>query len=360
MSGETPDKFKALAKKRCGPAPDFSKLIAGLESQLQASPADDSERAAKIIKTPAGKSAMPVPAGKAVIPVPAGKAAMPVPMSAAAQAIAKITSQASQSPPAEPAIAPAFGTLSALITSKAASQPPPAKQEIAPSVGKRASKWDTLPPIPSKSSGPPPGGELLTTGELEKLFSADSTEPAMPAQPEATPFALPIESLDVAQIAEATPSMSAVALPAQADGNGEDAGLSENDAKMAQWSQILGMMTQLGLNERAAEYLQTLTELQEASEEYLKRYTETVVAMDQLFNTAHREAMQALAAGQMQAPIAAGLGIVAPADKAAGKRLPRRHGMPPCKFYMNTGGCAYGPSCKWDHPDRKMTSPGAA
>lgn len=35
------------------------------------------------------------------------------------------------------------------------------------------------------------------------------------------------------------------------------------------------------------------------------------------------------------------------------KRLPKRHGMAPCSFYMKTGDCSYGLACKWDHPDRE-------
>merc|ERR1712228_871563 len=142
---------------------------------------------------------------------------------------------------------------------------------------------------------------------------------------------------------------AALALPAQTDGDDEGAGSGDNDSKMAQWSQVLGMMAQLGLNERAAEYLQTLSELQEASEEYLKRYTETIVAMDQLFNNAHREVMQGHFVNQIQARKTAGTGTDAAASEEGGsggfrKRLPRRHGVPECKFYMKTGACAYGPS----------------
>merc|ERR1712018_776805 len=32
--------------------------------------------------------------------------------------------------------------------------------------------------------------------------------------------------------------------------------------------------------------------------------------------------------------------------------LPRRPGVPECAFYMKTGECQHGASCKWDHPDR--------
>merc|ERR1712232_1515284 len=32
--------------------------------------------------------------------------------------------------------------------------------------------------------------------------------------------------------------------------------------------------------------------------------------------------------------------------------LPRREGVAECSYFMKTGECKYGSSCKWDHPDR--------
>mmetsp|Transcript_223 Transcript_223/g.495 ORF Transcript_223/g.495 Transcript_223/m.495 type:complete len:242 (+) Transcript_223:141-866(+) len=34
------------------------------------------------------------------------------------------------------------------------------------------------------------------------------------------------------------------------------------------------------------------------------------------------------------------------------KGFPMRPGMPMCSYYTRTGNCAYGISCKWDHPER--------
>eukprot|EP00930_Biecheleria_cincta_P099459 TRINITY_DN9108_c0_g1_i1.p1 TRINITY_DN9108_c0_g1~~TRINITY_DN9108_c0_g1_i1.p1 ORF type:complete len:265 (-),score=70.84 TRINITY_DN9108_c0_g1_i1:15-809(-) len=256
---------------------------------------------------------------------------MPVPMTAAARAIAAITGQASQSSTAE------------------------RSSQAWPSTAERFS-----PPVVSQPT-PMPVGEVLQADEEAEAaeiaeMAVQAKAAAMAAQAKAAP---PARSVDVVALAESMPSVEAVALPAQTDDDGGGAS-SENDSKMAQWSQVLGMMAQLGLNERAAEYLQTLSELQEASEEYLKRYTETIVTMDQLFNNAHREVMQAHFVGQIQARKAAGTGADAPEKEEGGtkKRLPRRPGVPECKFYMKTGACAYGPSCKWDHPpDRKPGIP---
>eukprot|EP00927_Polykrikos_kofoidii_P080755 TRINITY_DN77718_c0_g1_i1.p1 TRINITY_DN77718_c0_g1~~TRINITY_DN77718_c0_g1_i1.p1 ORF type:complete len:303 (+),score=45.17 TRINITY_DN77718_c0_g1_i1:171-1079(+) len=41
------------------------------------------------------------------------------------------------------------------------------------------------------------------------------------------------------------------------------------------------------------------------------------------------------------------------------KGFPMRPGVPMCSYYMRTGNCAYGFTCKWDHPD-KLTTSGAA
>merc|ERR1712107_172034 len=65
-------------------------------------------------------------------------------------------------------------------------------------------------------------------------------------------------------------------------------------------------------------------------------------------------------ASQMQAEIslahAAAAKAVGAHEATLGRvpsKLPRRQGMPHCQFYMRTGECAYGFSCKWDHPDRE-------
>lgn len=34
------------------------------------------------------------------------------------------------------------------------------------------------------------------------------------------------------------------------------------------------------------------------------------------------------------------------------KGFPMRPGMPMCSYYTRTGNCAYGVTCKWDHPER--------
>mmetsp|Transcript_69316 Transcript_69316/g.206415 ORF Transcript_69316/g.206415 Transcript_69316/m.206415 type:complete len:227 (-) Transcript_69316:76-756(-) len=36
------------------------------------------------------------------------------------------------------------------------------------------------------------------------------------------------------------------------------------------------------------------------------------------------------------------------------KGFPMRPGMPMCSYYTRTGNCAYGVSCKWDHPERGL------
>lgn len=117
---------------------------------------------------------------------------------------------------------------------------------------------------------------------------------------------------------------------------------SDNDNKMAQWNQVLGMMVQVGLNDRASEYLQALGKLQEGSEEYLKRYTEVVVAMDQLLNTAYGEVVQKHLVSQINAQQTAGAGVTVPPKAGAGagavnsRGLPMRPGQPDCAFYVRT------------------------
>eukprot|EP00930_Biecheleria_cincta_P019858 TRINITY_DN15063_c0_g1_i1.p1 TRINITY_DN15063_c0_g1~~TRINITY_DN15063_c0_g1_i1.p1 ORF type:complete len:434 (-),score=115.48 TRINITY_DN15063_c0_g1_i1:51-1352(-) len=144
---------------------------------------------------------------------------------------------------------------------------------------------------------------------------------------------------------------------------------SENDQKMAQWNQVLGMMVQVGLNDRASEYLQALSKLQEGSEEYLKRYTEVVVAMDQLLNTAYGEVVQKHLVSQITAQKTAGTGVTVP-PKAAGVPAPRpdapvnskgyplRPGQPDCAFYVRTTVCKFGATCRFNHPELGAQPPG--
>merc|ERR1712060_782442 len=76
--------------------------------------------------------------------------------------------------------------------------------------------------------------------------------------------------------------------------------------------------------------------------------------MDQLLQTAYGEVVQAHLVSQIQAQKAAGAGVDVTTKSASGQRLPRRPGVPACTFYLTRGECHYGPSCKWDHPDRKQ------
>lgn len=169
-------------------------------------------------------------------------------------------------------------------------------------------------------------------------------------------------------------SLLAQAEPDAAAGGGGADGApgepSENDQKMAQWNQVLGMMVQVGLNDRASEYLQALGKLQEGSEEYLKRYTEVVVAMDQLLNTAYGEVVQKHLVSQVTAQRTAGTGVTVP-PKVGGcsaptqgapinsKGYPIRQDQPDCAFYVRTTVCKFGATCRFNHPELGAQAPAA-
>lgn len=380
--------FRSLARGICGPAPDFSKFIAGLEEQLGDNPDDDDdldylEPAAKTRRTTTGEEAnMDDP--MAVVNSLISKSEKPE------SSIQALLDGCKPTPSVGSGSLPSSRDAESLLaginldtsgldglgapTNAGLDDLPPeliaAMKELEDKAAASAAPKVVAPRLQpgttAKAAMPAPMSAAaqaiaqITTGQTSRTFAADEVSvpagdlaqaAAVGSQPKAAPPAA-----NLVPSAQTAPSTGVVALLAQADGAAADAASSENDSKMAQWNQVLGMMGQLGLNERAAEYLRALSKLQEASEEYLKRYTEVVVAQDQLLNTAYGEVVQAHLVSQIQAQKAAG-GADEPAGGKGGftERLPRRPGMPDCKFYMTTGECHYGPSCKWDHPDRKQT-----
>lgn len=393
MSGKLPGDFKSLARNICGPAPDFSKFIAGLEEQLGDDPDDDLEPAAKTRKTSASEeAAVSSPRGTSTDDPMALVNGLISKSEESNSSIQALLDDCKLAPGSKTILKDVDSELAGMkldtigldgldlpkggndadlppeliaamkeLEDKAASAAP---KVVAPRQNTEkvvATTAKSAMPMPAPMSAAAQAIAQITTGSADKGTRDLAQAAAMASQPKAAPppSTLPGQSLDIPQSAQSEPAAGgAVALIAQADA-GDAAASSENDSKMAKWNEVLSMMAQLGLTGRAAEYLQALSKLQEASEEYLKRYTEIVVAMDQLLNTAYGEVVQAHLVSQIQAQKAAGAGDD-PAAIAGGKggfteRLPRRSGVPECKFYMTTGECHYGPSCKWDHPDRKQT-----
>mmetsp|Transcript_7172 Transcript_7172/g.15599 ORF Transcript_7172/g.15599 Transcript_7172/m.15599 type:complete len:367 (+) Transcript_7172:76-1176(+) len=148
---------------------------------------------------------------------------------------------------------------------------------------------------------------------------------------------------------------------------------AEEDSRTAQWAQVFGMLLQAGLEEKATDYAKSLKQSQENGRDVMRQYREMVACESQLLASAYEESVQAhlMAQIQMQAQLEvqtqgaqmqadiqtahlAAAAAVAAAETKMGrpKKFPRRHGMPECQYYMRTGDCHYGATCKWDHPDR--------
>lgn len=180
---------------------------------------------------------------------------------------------------------------------------------------------------------------------------------------------------------------------------------SANDsAKKAHWAQVFATLQQVGQSHQALEYAQGLRKLRGTIQELFAKYKEALASEDELLQKAYTEALDAYKAQQeaqeQQAQEQAMMGsqnallldaayqqamdlqvqahqeveahaaelqravqgahqkasvALASAETAAGRpkgKLPRRPGQQPCKFYMRTGDCAYGVTCKWDHPER--------
>jgi hypothetical protein len=190
---------------------------------------------------------------------------------------------------------------------------------------------------------------------------------------------------------------------------------SANDsAKKAHWAQVFATLQQVGQSHQALEYAQCLRKLRGTIQELFAKYKEALASEDELLQSAYTEALEAYKkqqeAQEAQAQEQAMLGShnsllldaaykeaidlqvqahqeveahaaelqravqgahqkaavqLAANERAAGRppsKLPRRPGQQPCKFYMRTGDCAYGITCKWDHPERAAlpaAAPGA-
>lgn len=204
------------------------------------------------------------------------------------------------------------------------------------------------------------------------------------------------------------------------NGDGKDdaetvAAPSANDsAKKAHWAQVFATLQQVGQSHQALEYAQCLRKLRGTIQELFAKYKEALASEDELLQSAYTEALDAYKkqqeAQEQQAQEQAIMGsqnallldaaykeaidlqvrahqeveahaselqravqgahqkanvALANTEKTAGRpaKLPRRPGQQPCKFYMRTGDCAYGVTCKWDHPERALPavvpSPGA-
>jgi len=208
------------------------------------------------------------------------------------------------------------------------------------------------------------------------------------------------------------------AAPPKKDANGDADGElvaapSANDsAKKAHWAQVFATLQQVGQSHQALEYAQRLRKLRGTIQDLFARYKEALASEDELLQTAYTEALdsykkqqaaqeQAAAetaqmgsqnallldaaykeaidlqvqahqeveahAAELQRSVQgahqkAAMALAQAETTKAGKtpsRLPRRPGQQPCKFYMRTGDCAYGVTCKWDHPPRPEPPPPA-
>jgi len=184
---------------------------------------------------------------------------------------------------------------------------------------------------------------------------------------------------------------------------------AEDATKKALWGQVFATMQQTGQTNRALEYAQSLRKLRGAIQDLHAKYKDAVSSEDELLQTAYTEALQAYQvqqeaqaeaeaqdqlqmqadAMQQQAMDAAyreaielqvqahqeveakakelqqsvqeahqkAAQALANQEIAAGRspgRLPRRPGVSPCEFYLRTGECAYGLTCKWDHPTDRL------
>lgn len=153
------------------------------------------------------------------------------------------------------------------------------------------------------------------------------------------------------------------------------------EARLASWAKMQGAMARMGLQDRSTEYAIAFANLQDETLEATKRFNEAVQMMDQLMSSAHSDVMQqhlmtklqmqaqqAQQEGQnfaqaqgaqmvhaqaQQAQAAHALAAAAALTPQQSGPLPRREGMSECQYYMKTGECKYGSTCKWDHPERK-------
>lgn len=183
---------------------------------------------------------------------------------------------------------------------------------------------------------------------------------------------------------------------------------SLNDvAKKAHWAQVFATFQQIGSSSRAMEYAQSLKKLRSGLQDLFTKYKDGLSQEDMLLQTAYTEALEAyktksdaqLAQGADQQLLLTSTDgmVLDDAYKQAidmqvaahqkledealemqrsiqgahhkadlrqkeqevrtGRRkqeLPRRACVDACKFFMKTGDCAYGQTCKWDHPTEKL------
>lgn len=165
---------------------------------------------------------------------------------------------------------------------------------------------------------------------------------------------------------------------------------ADDQSKREQWTQVFQLMQQFSLSDRAYGYAQVVGKLRLRSQELLRAYLKALASEEQLLQNAYEEALHAQAKLQqeqellgayqeavqvqvrarqeveaaasqlqreLQAAHQAGVAAQGLAKKGAGGRFPRRLGTPPCQYYMRTGECHYGVTCKWDHPERKTVPP---
>jgi hypothetical protein len=181
---------------------------------------------------------------------------------------------------------------------------------------------------------------------------------------------------------------------------------SLNDtAKKAHWAQVFSTFQQVGSSSRAMEYAQSLKKVRAGLQELFLKYKEGLSQEDLLLQTAYTEALEAYRAAS-EVAVTAGDGNLMMASSEmmmdegyqqaiqmqmtahqqlendaleinrnvqgahhkadlsqktyeakigrSSQKLPRRLGVGPCKFFMKTGDCAYGQTCKWDHPTEAL------
>jgi len=183
---------------------------------------------------------------------------------------------------------------------------------------------------------------------------------------------------------------------------------SLNDAaKKSHWAQVFATFQQIGSSSRALEYAQRLKMLRANLQELFGKYKDGIAQEDMLLQSAYTEALEAYKAkhdaqlsvgSDQQLLLTSTDGMVLDdhykqaidmqmaahqklEDEAlemqrsiqgahhkadirqkeqevkTGRRkqeLPRRACVDACKFFMKTGDCAYGQTCKWDHPTEKL------
>jgi hypothetical protein len=163
--------------------------------------------------------------------------------------------------------------------------------------------------------------------------------------------------------------------------------VKDEETKKAQWAQVFATLQSCGLSDRAMEYAQLMGKLGERTKELTRLYKEAVSSEEALLGGAYQEALaahqekeqresgdQAMASAfhdaiQMQVNAQRELEeqgaklhsevqqahVIAArkmSEHGVGAKLPSRPGAAACQFFVRTGDCAYGLTCKWDHPDR--------